>query len=102
MSEVTKQDLADSENRLRVFMRETTDHLLDAILSEMGTRFGEVNARLDRVDATLQVQAKQIAGGTKAIAGFTEWISKADADYTRVLAELADMKARLAKLERAS
>ena len=74
MSEVTKQDLADSlsdsEDRLRAFMRETTDRALNAILSEMGTRFGEVNGRLDRMDATLQVQAKQIAGGTKAIAGF--------------------------------
>jgi len=68
-------------------MRETTDRALNAILSEMGTRFGEVNGRLDRMDATLQVQAKQIAGGTKAIAGFTEWISKSDADYTRVLAD---------------
>ncbi len=57
------------------------ERVMGLILGEMGTRFSEVNGRLDRMDATLQVQAKQIAGGTKAIAGFTEWISDADADY---------------------
>jgi hypothetical protein len=102
MSEVTKQDLVDSEDRLRAFMRETTEHVLNAILSEMGTRFSEVNGQLDRIDATLQMQAKQIAGGTHAIAGFREWVSKADEDYTKVLKQLADLQIRMAKLERAS
>jgi len=32
-------------------------------------------------------------------ARFTEWITKADADHLRVLAELADLKLRVAKLE---
>jgi hypothetical protein len=91
MSEVTKQDLVEMEHRL-----------LDAILGEMGTRFGEVNGRLDRMDATLQMHGKMIASGTKAIAGFTEWTSRADADYAKVLEQLADLQGRMAKLERPS
>src|ERR1019366_857997 len=43
---------------------------------------------------------KQLAAGARAIAGFNEWVGKADADYTRVLAELAELKQRIAKLER--
>ena len=81
-------------------MRETEERILSAILGEMGTRFGEVNGRLDRMDATLHMHGKMIAAGTKTIAGFTEWTGKADSDYRRVLDELADMKIRLAKLER--
>ncbi len=61
MSEVTKQDLLDMEERI-----------LGGVLRYMGTRFDEVNGRLDRAAATIQLQAKQIAGGTKAIAGFSE------------------------------
>ena len=66
----------------------------------MGIRFGEVNERLDRVDATLTSHTKLLAAGTRAIAGFAEWQSKADADYIRVLTELAELKGRVAKLER--
>jgi hypothetical protein len=60
---------------------------------------GQINQRLDRVDATLANLSKQVAAGTRALAGFTEWTAKADADYTRVLAELADLKFRVAELE---
>jgi hypothetical protein len=42
---------------------------------------------------------KQVAEGTGALAGFTEWTSKADADYSRVLAELAELKRRVANPE---
>ena len=55
---------------------------------------------MDRIDATLVNHGKQIGAGARSIAGFNEWVSKADADYVRVLAELSDLKLRVAKLER--
>jgi hypothetical protein len=92
---MTGEDL----NQIRVLVREALDGAVVSIGTEMSTRFGEVNGRLDRMDATLTNLGKQVAAGTRAIAGFTEWISKADTDYSRVLAELADLKLRVAKLE---
>lgn len=72
---------------------------VQTIITEMGIRFGEVTQRLDRIDATMVNHGKQLAAGARSIAGFGEWVSKADADYTRVLAELAEIKQRVAKLE---
>jgi cellulase/cellobiase CelA1 len=92
---MTNEDL----NQIRVLVREALDGAVVSIGTEMSTRFEEVNGRLDRMDATLTNLGKQVAAGTRAIAGFTEWISKADADYGRVLAELAELKLRVAKLE---
>ena len=57
---------------------------MEILITEMGIRFGEVNKRLDRMDATLNLHGKQMAAGTKAIAGFSEWVSKADSDYQHV------------------
>lgn len=81
-------------------LRSALDGAVQTIITEMGIRFGEVNQRLDRMDATLVMHGKQMAAGARAIAGFTEWVGKADADYARVLAELADMKSRLEDLEK--
>jgi len=76
------------------------ENLFDSLKSEMHQEFGEVKARLDRADATLVQHGKQLAGGARALAGFNEWVGKADADYTRVLAELSELKRRIEKLER--
>jgi hypothetical protein len=46
----------------------------------------ELKQILEHIDATLAHLGQQIAAGTEASAGFTEWAAKADADYTRVLA----------------
>lgn len=72
---------------------------VQTLLTEMGIRFGEVTQRLDRIDATLTNHARQLGAGARSIAGLAEWTSKADADYVRVLAELAELKTRVAKLE---
>lgn len=64
MSEyVTKDDL-------KIALRESAQWMVDLLVTEMGIRFGEVNQRLDRMDATLTNHGRQIAAGTKAIAGF--------------------------------
>jgi hypothetical protein len=89
----------EDKDWIRVELRNSLDRVVDTMITEMGVRFGEVNGRLDRIDATLVNHAKQLGAGTRAIAGLTEWTSKADADYTRVLAELADLKSRISKLE---
>ena len=93
---MTDQDLG----QIRALIRGALDAAVVSIGTEMGTRFGEVNAHLARIDATLTNLGKQVAAGTRAIAGFTEWIGKADADYVRVLAELAALTIRVDELEK--
>jgi len=92
---MTNQDL----DQIRALIREALDGAVVSIGAELSTRFSEVTGRLDRMDATLANLGKQVASGTRAIAGFTEWISRADADYGRVLTELAELKLRVTKLE---
>lgn len=102
---VTKADLEAALSNyatkadLKVTLKESAEWVANMVITEMGIRFGEVNQRLDRIDATLVNHSKQIAAGARSIAGFTEWASKADADYVRVLAELTDLKLRVEKLE---
>jgi hypothetical protein len=88
-----------SKEELKAALRESANRTAELLIREMGTRFAELTQRLDRMDSTLANLTKHVAAGTSAIAGSTEWTSKADADYARVLAELADLKLRLAKLE---
>ena len=85
---------------------QTLMDLFDSLTREVGglrqevkDGFVEVNRRLDRIDTTLGNHGKQLAAGARAIAGFNEWTGKADADYVRVLAELSELKLRVAKLE---
>jgi hypothetical protein len=75
------------------------DGAVQSIITEMSVRFGESNERLDRIGATLVLQGKELKKGAQIIAAFNEWMGKADADYTRVLSELTDLKLRVAKLE---
>jgi hypothetical protein len=89
-----------TKEELKMELRSALDGLAQTIITEMGIRFGEVNHRLDRIDATLVEHGKQLAAGARAIAGLNEWVGKADADYTRVLTELAEVKRRLEKLEK--
>jgi len=91
-SYVTKDDL-------KAALKESAEWTTNLLLGELGTRFNEVNQRLDRIDATLVNHTKQLAAGARAIAGFSEWSSKADADYVRVLVELSELKTRVQKLE---
>ena len=63
-------------------MRLKEVHRLTALSRNLwNIRFSEVGQRLDRMDATLTNLGKQLAAGTRTIAGFTEWISNADGDY---------------------
>ena len=44
--------------------------LFRSLETEMRAGFTEVTQRLDRIDTTLTLHGKQIAAGTRAIAGF--------------------------------
>lgn len=90
----------DNDSVTKTDLQFALDGAVQTIITEMGIRFGEVNQRLDRIDTTLVHHGEQLAAGARAIAGFNEWVGKADADYTRVLAELPELKQRIAKLER--
>jgi hypothetical protein len=81
-------------------LRGALDNVFDRIRTEMRIRFAEVTTRLDRMDATLAEHGKQLASYQRAIAGCNEWMAKTDADYTHVLAELAQLRTRVEKLER--
>jgi hypothetical protein len=97
---VRKTDLQLALDATKRDLQFALDGAVRTIITEMGIRFGEVNQRLDRMDATFVNHGKQLAAGAWAIAGLNEWVGKADADYTRVLSELSELKLRVAKLER--
>jgi hypothetical protein len=84
---------AACEGEVKSELKFALDGAVQTIISEMGVRLGEVNQRLDRMDATLVNHGKQLASGAQAIAGFKEWW-EADADYVRVRAELSEVKHR--------
>ena len=88
-----------TKDELKEALRESGDRIVQSLITELGIRFQEVTERLDRIDASLTLHGKQLGTGARAIASLTEWTSKADADYVRVLAEMADLKLRVAKLE---
>jgi hypothetical protein len=100
------KNLADGQAAATKMMLDLFDSLKtemkqenDSLRAEMNLRFDQVDARLDRMDATLVNHGKQLTSLALSIVGFGEWATKADADYTRVLAELAEVKRRVAKLE---
>ena len=67
--------------------------------AEVKTRLDRVDSRLDRIESTLTLHSRQLAAGTRFLAALTEWASKANVDYSRVLAELSDLSRRVEKLE---
>ena len=76
--------MGDNDNvtkgELKAALRESAGWMVRLLIDEIGIRFGEVNQRLDRIDATLVNHGKQLAAGARAIAGFAEWMGKANAD----------------------
>ena len=80
-------------------VKDSLEREIDGVRQTLKDGFAHVNQRLDRIDATLTNHARQIAAGTRSIAGFTEWAGKADADYIRLLAEVEGLKTRVEKLE---
>jgi hypothetical protein len=73
----------DDQNITRAHLQSALNGLADTIITEMVIRSGEVNQRLDRIDATLVEHGKQLAAGARALAGVNERVGKADADSTR-------------------
>jgi hypothetical protein len=73
--------LKDTEARLEARFDARLDARLDEaftrfsqhILNEVGSRFEEVKARFDSVDARLKLQAGLIQSGTPAMARFSEF-----------------------------
>jgi hypothetical protein len=63
-----------TKDQLKSELKFALDGAVQTIISEMGVRLGEVNQRLDRMDATLVNHGKQLASGAQAIAGFKEWV----------------------------
>src|ERR1019366_1013185 len=57
-----------TKDQLKPELKFALDGAVQTIISEMGVRFGEVNQRLDRMDATLVNHGKQLASGARAIA----------------------------------
>jgi hypothetical protein len=97
---VTKSDLQTALEANKEDFRFALDAAVQTIITEMGIRFGEVNKRLDRMDATLIEHGKQLGAGGRSLAALNEWIGTADADYTKIVFQLTELTLRVAKLER--
>ena len=117
MESVTRQDLREMADlilgRSKQGQTEMADLILarskkdqtemaDLILHEMGARFEEVNAHLARINDRLDRQGYMLAGGTKALGGLLEHVVNVDSGYERVLVEVSELRARIAKLEAAA
>jgi len=64
------------ENITTTDLQFALDGAVKRIITEMASRFGEVNQRLDRIDATLMHHGKRLASGARVIAGFNGWVGK--------------------------
>jgi hypothetical protein len=95
MDQETKDYLDTRQAAMMTFF----ENLFRSLETEMLLRFDKVDARLERIDNTLIAHGRQLGSGARSIAGLTEWVGKADADYNRVLTDLAELKLRIDKLE---
>lgn len=60
----------------------------------------EMRTGLERVEAATARNSKVLAGGSKAVAAFSEWAAKRDQLDRKRDQEIRDLRARLTKLER--
>lgn len=89
-----------SESVTKDDLQTAIDRAVQMILHEIGVRSAEANKHMERIDDSLAMQGKQLAAGARVIASFNEWVGQANAEYITVLAELAELKLRVQKLER--
>ncbi len=60
----------------------------------------EMSAGFDRLETLTARNTKMLAGGSKTVAGLTQWAEKRDALDRKRDQEIRELRARLAKLER--
>ena len=86
---------------------------LDSRMTAMDARMAHMSDRMDRIGGLVNGGSRVLtrlaewsersdvttADTLRRVADFNEWTAKANADYTRVLEELAELKQRIAKLE---
>lgn len=81
---VTKQDLQEA-------LTEFGQH----ILHEVGTRFDEVNVKLESIDARLKLQAGLIQAGARSMARFSEYAETSEQRWVSLALRVAEIERRL-------
>jgi len=93
-----RTDMAGMETRLDAKSEATKEQLLRVMVSQCDEFHGElkqVNIHLESIDRRLELHAG-------ALAHIVEWSNKYESEMIRLSKELADVQARLAKLESAA
>jgi DNA repair ATPase RecN len=93
-----RTDMAGMETRLDAKIEATKEQLLRVMVSQWDEFHGElkqVNIHLESIDRRLELHAG-------ALAHIVEWSNKYESEMIRLSKELADVQARLAKLESAA
>jgi len=97
MEERLNQRGRDMEERLDTRIDSKLDEVFTRqsqfFLHEMEVRFGEVNVRLDSIDARLKLQSGLIQSGARALARFAEFAENSEERWV-------DLATRLQRLER--
>jgi len=81
--------------RLDVRLDEAFTRFSQHILNEVGSRFEEVKARFDSVDARLKLQAGLIQSGARAMARFSEFAENSEDRWVSLVGRVAALEKRL-------
>jgi hypothetical protein len=92
---VTKQDLIDLEARIDARLDDAFTRFSQHILHEVGTRFDEVNVRLESIDTRLKLQAGLIQSGARAMARFSEFAESSEQRWVALTARVAALERRI-------
>ena len=101
--------LTSFEENLRKELQDLEDRTASLIAAEVGNLHTEIEAlrsetrgALKRIDERLDRQGFMLSGGTQALGGLLEHVNNVESNYSRVLTEMGELRARLDRLEKAS
>lgn len=83
------------EARLDARLDEAFTRFSQHILHEVGTRFDDVNKRLESIDTRLRLQAGLIQSGARAMARFSEFAETSEERWVSLVGRVEALEKRL-------
>jgi hypothetical protein len=103
MDEELRIYLGDMKWDLEAKIEGSESRIVSLTASEIGSlhaEIGEVRSDIGRINERLDRQGFMLSGGTKALGGLLEHVVNVEGNYTRVLTEMRELRARVDKLEK--
>ena len=95
---MTQDEMKFIENLFRSLESEM-NHRFEAMSQEVNQRFDKNDARLDLLNARMDRIGGLVNGGSRALARLAEWSERQDQFQVNTSRSLADLDARLRRLE---